>query len=155
MTGIKHDSYFTDEVRYYFAYDGNGISLQFFGDDDLFIFINGKLVLDLGGVHQQLSGKVTVTGSPGDATIVEGGCLDANGNIIGAAAGSNACSPKNTTPPTAVNPDDFRTRTMPLQLKTGSVYEIVILGADRHPPESNYQLTLSGFTKKKSICRPN
>jgi len=155
LTGIKHDSYFTDEVRYYFVYDGaNGISLQFFGDDDLFIFINGKLVLDLGGVHQQLPGKVTVSGDPGDATIVEGGCLDANGNIIGTTAGSDACSPQNTTPPTASTPDDFRNRTVKLGLETGKVYEIAIFGADRHPPESNYQLTLSGFTTKKSSCVP-
>ena len=26
--------------------------------------------------------------------------------------------------------------------------------ADRHPPESNYQLTLQGFTTKKSNCMP-
>jgi cysteine-rich repeat protein len=155
LTGIKHDSYFTDEVRYYFVYDGGtGISLQFFGDDDLFIYINGKLVLDLGGVHQQLPGKVSVTGDPGDATIIEGGCLDASGNIIGAEAASSACSPKNTTPPTASTPDDFRRRTVKLGLQTGRVYEIAIFGADRHPPESNYQLTLSGFTTKKSACTP-
>jgi fibro-slime domain-containing protein len=64
LVGVKHDSYFTDEARYYFVYDGTtGISLSFYGDDDLFIFINGVLVLDLGGVHQQLPGKVTVTGA--------------------------------------------------------------------------------------------
>ncbi|MBN2573284.1 MAG: hypothetical protein JXP73_01845, partial [Deltaproteobacteria bacterium] len=155
LTGVKHDNYFTDEVRYYFAYDSSaGTSLQFFGDDDLFIFINGKLVLDLGGVHQQLPGKVTVSGSPGTATIVEGGCLDTAGNIIGASAGSNACSPKNSTPPTASNPDDFRTRNVSLGLENGRVYEIAIFGADRHPPESNYQLTLQGFTTKKSNCLP-
>ena len=48
MTGAKNDDYFTDEARYYFVYDGtNGISLSFFGDDDLFIFINGVLVHSL------------------------------------------------------------------------------------------------------------
>ena len=155
LTGVKHDSYFTDEVRYYFVYDGSaGTSLQFFGDDDLFIFINGKLVLDLGGVHQQLPGKVTVSGSPGNATIVEGGCLDTAGNIIGAEAGSDACSPTNSSPPTARDGDDFRKRTVNLGLEDGRVYEIAIFGADRHPPESNYQLTLQGFTTKKSECIP-
>ena len=33
-------------------------SLQFYGDDDMFIFINGILVVDLGGVHQRLPGRV-------------------------------------------------------------------------------------------------
>ena len=155
VAGVKHDSYFTDEARYYFVYDGtNGISLSFYGDDDLFIFINGVLVLDLGGVHQQLPGKVTVTGSPGDAKVLEGGCLDTAGNQTGAAAGSTACAPSNGTKVPAVSPDDFRDRTVALGLQTGKVYEIAIFGADRHPPESNYQLTLQGFTTKKSECVP-
>ncbi len=155
IPGVKHDSYFTDEARYYFAYDGaTGISLSFFGDDDLFIFINGVLVLDLGGVHQQLPGKVTVTGDPGDAQVTEGGCLDTAGNITGVTAGSTACSPTNSTPPAAATPDDFRVHTVTLGLNTGKVYEIAIFGADRHPPESNYQLTLNGFTTKKSNCGP-
>jgi cysteine-rich repeat protein len=155
IAGVKHDSYFTDEARYYFVYDGaSGIQLSFYGDDDLFIFINGQLVLDLGGVHQQLPGQVTVKGNPGDADVVEGGCLDAAGNIIGATAGSKECSPTNGTPPTAKMPDDYRTRTVKLGLVTGKVYEIAIFGADRHPPESNYQLTLQGFATKKSECQP-
>ncbi len=155
VPGVKHDSYFTDEARYYFVYDGtNGISLAFYGDDDLFIFINGVLVLDLGGVHQQLPGKVTVTGSPGDAKVTEGGCLDTAGNIIGVTAGVTDCAPSNGTKVPAATPDDFRNRTVTLGLVTGKVYEIAIFGADRHPPESNYQLTLQGFTTKKSECIP-
>ena len=77
VTGQKHNNYFTDEARYYFLYNKDtGIELSFFGDDDLFIFINGQLVLDLGGVHQQLPGKVTVTGDPGNAKVVEEFCAD-------------------------------------------------------------------------------
>jgi cysteine-rich repeat protein len=156
VAGTTHDSYFTDEARYYFVYDGaNGISLSFYGDDDLFIFINGTLVLDLGGVHQQLPGKVTVSGSPGDAKVLEGGCVDASLNQVGASAGSTVCSPGNVTPAlAAASPDDFRDRTVKLGLETGKVYEIAIFGADRHPPESNYQLTLQGFSTKKSECGP-
>jgi cysteine-rich repeat protein len=155
VQGVKHDSYFTDEARYYFVYDGaNGISLSFFGDDDLFIFINGVLVLDLGGIHEQLPGKVVVSGDPGDAQVTEGGCLDAAGNITGVTAGSTACGPTNGSPPAAATPDDFRVRNVKLGLVTGKVYEIAIFGADRHPPESNYQLTLQGFTTKKSECIP-
>jgi cysteine-rich repeat protein len=158
VPGVKHDSYFTDEARYYFVYDGTaGMSLSFYGDDDLFIFINGVLVLDLGGVHQQLPGKVTVTGNPGVATYTAGGCLDAAGNQTGAVAGSAACSPTNVNPlpPPASTPADFQTGTINLGLVTGKIYEIAIFGADRHPPESNYQLTLQGFTTMKSACTPH
>jgi len=155
VTGVKHNSYFTDEARYYFVYNGdNGISLSFYGDDDLFIFINGVLVLDLGGIHQQLPGKVTVSGDPGNAQVTEGGCLDEAGNIIGVTAGSTECAPSNGTKVPAVTGDDFRVRTVNLGLVSGKVYEIAIFGVDRHPPESNYQLTLQGFTTNKSECLP-
>jgi cysteine-rich repeat protein len=156
VPGQKHDFYFTSEARYYFVYDGsNGLVLQFYGDDDLFIFVNGVLVLDLGSVHQQLPGKVTITGSPGDARVLEGGCLDTAGNLVGASAGSTACSPGNANPKLgAASPDDFRDRTVKLGLQTGKVYELAIFGADRHPPESNFQLTLQGFTTKRSSCVP-
>jgi cysteine-rich repeat protein len=153
--GVKHDNYFTDEARYYFVYDGTiGISISFYGDDDLFVFINGVLVLDLGGIHSQLPGKVTVLGDPGDAKVMEGGCLDSAGNQTGTSAGSTACSPVNAKA-SGAGPDDFRNRAVKLGLQTGKVYELAIFGADRHPPESNFQLTVQGFTRKRSSCQSN
>ncbi|MGB8297456.1 MAG: DUF4215 domain-containing protein [Polyangia bacterium] len=156
--GVKHDSYFCDETRYFFVYNQTtGISLQFFGDDDLFVFINGTLVIDLGGVHQQLPGKVSVTGAPGpqQATIIEGGCLDATGNITTTQAGYVAagCSPAGA--PAPISPDDYHNRTANTNLQDGKVYEIAIFGCDRHPPESNFQLTLNGFNTTTSDCVPH
>ena len=49
---------------------------------------------------------------------------------------------------------DCRTRTLNLGLATGNTYEISIFHADRHPTESNYQLTLSGFATNRSNCMP-
>ncbi len=42
----------------------------------------------------------------------------------------------------------------PLNLTPGQIYEIAVFHADRHPTESNYQLTLSGFTTNRSNCQP-
>jgi hypothetical protein len=155
VSGARHDYYFTDEARTTFVYDSaNGISISFYGDDDLFIFINGVLVLDLGGIHYPLPGQVRVQGDPGDAQVIEGGCLDAAGNITGYTTGSKACTPANGTWPSAAKDVDFRERTVKLGLQHGQRYDLAVFGADRHPPESNFQLTLQGFTRKQSSCRP-
>ena len=60
-----HNFYFTYEIVTEFTYTDpatreDELVFSFTGDDDVWVFINGHLVVDLGGVHGQANGSVNV-----------------------------------------------------------------------------------------------
>jgi fibro-slime domain-containing protein len=55
--GQTHNYHFTTEIHVKFKYE-SGQVFTFRGDDDLWIFVNGKLALDVGGQHQALKGTI-------------------------------------------------------------------------------------------------
>ena len=88
------------------------------------MFINKRLTVDLGGVHSSLRGSVTLDAMNGNAQV-----CDLLNPCLGGAR-----------------------RTVMLGLTVGNVYEIAVFHAERRTDQSNYQLTLSGFTGTRTSC---
>lgn len=70
VKGLLRNFHFTSELRHLFRYVG-GETIEFEGDDDVWIFVNGKLVLDLGATHAPMWGKVTLNATA-DTTLKVG-----------------------------------------------------------------------------------
>jgi fibro-slime domain-containing protein len=73
--GRDHNFHFTTELHTQFRYNG-GETFAFTGDDDLFVFINKKLAIDLGGVHGAQSDKVSLDAKATELGIEKGNVYD-------------------------------------------------------------------------------
>jgi fibro-slime domain-containing protein len=131
-----HDFSFTSATRTWFEYEG-AATLTFVGDDDVWVYINKKLAVDLGGTHTRNTGSITLDATNGHGTSCDFVAPGTDENMLGACAAA--------TPPVGGHDID-------LGLAKNGLYEIVVFQAERFQTESHYQLTLSGFTGVKSSC---
>ncbi|EGG19218.1 hypothetical protein DFA_02466 [Cavenderia fasciculata] len=58
---IRENFHFCLKFNAQFEYNDQG-RFNFFGDDDVYLFIDNKLVMDLGGVHSSVDGSINVNG---------------------------------------------------------------------------------------------
>jgi fibro-slime domain-containing protein len=68
----QHNFHFTTEGHVKFGYVA-GQKFTFRGDDDLWIFVNGKLALDLGGTHRPIAATIDFDAQAADLGIHAGG----------------------------------------------------------------------------------
>jgi len=123
--------HFTSEVRRWFKYEaGRSYQLDFTGDDDVWVFINGRLAVDIGSYHETANASFTINAN-GSIDIVEDRW---NG-------GSHVSTPSTS------NISNFN-------MQDEGVYEIVVFQAERKYTASSYRLTLGGFNTNPSSCEP-
>jgi fibro-slime domain-containing protein len=70
--GQAHNYHFTFHIRSSFTYV-QGQTFSFDGDDDVWVFINGNLAVDIGGIHQKALGSVSLDAAAASLGITPGG----------------------------------------------------------------------------------
>lgn len=144
-SGLGHNFHFTAHMRIPMKISADGTEQFWFsGDDDVWVYLNGQLVLDLGGLHSDTQGSFHI---------------DANGNVVSTVdnVADPACRVQNVKDPRTTDYNTYnsqvenacprapKTYTYSLGLKTGDVVNLDFFYAERSTTESNTHITITNM----------
>lgn len=117
---------------------------EFSGDDDVWVFLNGQLVLDIGGLHEKINGSFVIN-TDGTLTTTVQHVNDTSGRAV-LGEPSNDFN-RYVDPLNKYNTAHYKdvTKTIDLGLKSGDVVNLDVFYAERSTTESNVHVTLSNM----------
>lgn len=115
-TSTGHNFHFTAHMNFAAKIAATGTErFDFIGDDDVWVFLNGHLVIDLGGLHEALSGHFIV---------------NKDGSVTSSVTDSDGA---------------VTTKTYNIGIKAGDVVNLDFFYAERSTSESNTMITISNM----------
>ena len=139
--------------------DGSEMEFNFTGDDDVWVYIDGALVLDMGGAHNKAEGKINfakqeATIRTGTSNAKLGNSLTVGGRVAAKDNGNRTVDFKNIT----VKKSDGKTISLADYMKeSGKVHELKMYYMERGMWDSNMSISysfvplLSGLTLSKTL----
>lgn len=140
-----HNYHFTSHMRFAMKVAADGKErFDFSGDDDVWVFLNGKLILDIGGLHEKLSGWFTINQDGTISTYVQ--------HVNDTSGRAKLGKPSNdfnsyVNPLNEYNRATFKDqyRTINAGISEGDVVNLDFFYAERSTTESNTKITISNM----------
>lgn len=140
-----HNFHFTSHLRIPVKIAANGTEEFYFsGDDDVWVFLNNQLVLDIGGLHEKLEGRFKINADGTVTTYVQHVNNTSGRAVLG--------EPNNdfngyVNPLNEYNERTFKdiTKTIDIGLHEGDVVNLDFFYAERSTTESNTNITITNM----------
>ncbi len=121
--------------------DGKDMVFEFSGDDDVWIFVDGELVMDLGGQHAEATGKINFAGSSNTAVATVNHVTFANGSTTASnTAKSNSIMANDTY-------SEKVTKTFNITKGSANEHVITVFYMERGMYDSNFKMAFNFVPK--------